>query len=66
MDENLSLRTELIQTKCKLARQSQSSALIEGAKSAQKALEKVLLDIAGIKNGLDGSLQQGLFLLRAY
>src|SRR5579862_4535795 len=59
MDENLSLRTELIQTKCELARQSHSSALIEGAKKAQKALEKVLLDVAGIKDGLADSLQQG-------
>jgi hypothetical protein len=64
MDENLSLRTELIQTKCQLARQSQSSALIDGARNAQKALEKVIQEIAGIKNGLEGSLHRGPISLR--
>lgn len=60
LDENLALRTELIQIKCQVARQSQSSNLIESARSAQKALEKVLLDVAGIKNGLEDSLQIGI------
>ena len=60
LDENLGLRTELIQTKCQLARQSQSSSLIEGARTAQKALEKVLLDVAGITNGLEESVQTGI------
>ena len=60
MDENLRLRTELIQTKCQIARQSQSSNLVESARIAQQALEKVLLDVAGIKNGLDDGLQTGI------
>jgi len=60
LDENLGLRTELIQIKCQLARQSQSSNLIESARSAQQALENVLLDVAGIKNGLENSLQIGI------
>jgi hypothetical protein len=33
---------------------------MESARSAQKALEKVLLDIAGIKNGLEDSMQTGI------
>ena len=57
LDENLSLRTELIQTKCSLAKQS---TLIESARSTQQALEKVILDVAGIKNGLQDSLQSGI------
>src|SRR5271154_2682902 len=61
LDENLGLRTELIQTKCQLARQSQSSSLIESARTAQLALEKVLLDVAGIKNGLEDSQQNGSY-----
>jgi hypothetical protein len=60
LDENLSLRTDLIKTKCQLARQSHSSNLMESARSAQKALEKVLLDVAGIKNGLEDSMQTGI------
>ena len=60
LDENLSLRTELIQTKCQVARQTQSSNLIDSARNAQNALEKVLLDVAGIKNGLEDSLQTGM------
>jgi len=59
LDENLSLRTELIQTKCSLARQSTSSNLIESTRSAQQALEKVLLDVTGIKISLEDSLQSG-------
>jgi hypothetical protein len=62
LDENLSLRTELIQTKCQLARHSQSSNLLESARTATKALEKVLLDVAGIKNGLQDTLQTGTFI----
>ena len=57
LDENLSLRTELIRTKCSLAKQS---TLIESARSTQQALEKVILDVAGIKNGLQDSLQSGI------
>ena len=60
LDENLGLRTELIQTKCSLARQSTSSTLIESARFAQQALEKVLLDVAGIKSNLEDSLQTGI------
>ena len=60
MDENLGLRTELIQTKCQLARQSQSSNLVDSVCVAQQALEKVLLDVEGIKNGLEDSLQAGI------
>lgn len=59
LDENLGLRTELIQTKCSLARQSASSNLMESTRSAQQALEKVLLDVAGIKSGLEDGLQSG-------
>ena len=59
LDENLGLRTELIQTKCSLARQSTSSNLMESTRSAQQALEKVLLDVAGIKSDLEDSLQSG-------
>ena len=59
LDENLALRTELIQTKCSLARQSTSSNLMESTRSAQQALEKVLLDVAGIKCDLENSLQSG-------
>lgn len=62
LDENLGLRTELIQIKCQLARQSQSSSLIESACSAQRALEKVLIDVAGIKNSLEDSLHNGITL----
>jgi hypothetical protein len=57
LDENLSLRTELIRTKCSLAKQS---TLIESARSTQQALEKVILDVAGIKNSLQDCLQSGI------
>jgi hypothetical protein len=33
---------------------------MESARSAQKALEKVLLDVAGIKNRLEDSMQTGI------
>ena len=59
LDENLTLRTELIQTKCQIARQSQTSNLVESTRSAREALEKVLLDVAGIKNCLEDGLQTG-------
>jgi hypothetical protein len=36
---------------------------MDSAKAAQKALEKVLLDVAGIKNGLEDSLQTGISLV---
>ena len=58
LDENLALRTELIQAKCQLARQTPSSGLVESARNAQRALEKVILDIAGIKNNLHDSVSQ--------
>jgi hypothetical protein len=60
LDENLGLRTELIQTKCHHARESQSSNFIESTRSAQQALEKILLDVAGVKNALEDTLQIGI------
>jgi hypothetical protein len=59
LDENLSLRTELIQTKCQTARQTQSSTVVDSARSAHAALEKLLIDVTGIKMGLEDGLQTG-------
>jgi len=60
LDENLALRTELIQVKCQVAQKSNSSNLVQTVRNAHKALEKLLADAAGIKNGLEGSLQTGI------
>jgi len=60
LDENLALRTELIQVKCQVAQKSNSSNLVETVRNAHKALEKLILDAAGIKNGLGDSLQTGI------
>ena len=59
LDENLALRTELNQVKCQVVRQSNSSNLVETVRSAHKAMEKLLIDAAGIKNCLEDSLQTG-------
>jgi hypothetical protein len=52
LDENLALKAELVHTKCQLARHSHKSVLVDSATAAQRALEKVILDIAGVKAAL--------------
>lgn len=57
LDENLAFRTENVGLKCQLARQA---SLVDSARNTQQALEKILNDIMGVKNGLEDSLQNGI------
>jgi hypothetical protein len=57
LDENLAFRTENVGLKCQLARQAN---LVDSARNAQHALEQILGDITGVKNGLEDSLQNGI------
>jgi hypothetical protein len=56
LDENLALKAEVVHTKCQLARHSSKAGLVDSATAAHRALEKVILELAGVKAGLQDGI----------